>query len=145
MNNETISQTTFTKALLTSVFVGFFITIICLFYDVIFRESTGYYPADYINVSSLIFAVNLIFVLMGAVYFIFIRNFKKGDVLFSILFGVLTIFCAWRADYANMQNNHVLSAEFRTLLIGIIVLLGIGATLAVPLLYHNKKFLDYFI
>ena len=144
MNNETISQTTFTKALLTSVFVGFFITIICLIYDIIFRESTGYHPADYINVSSLIFGINLIFLVIGAVYFLFVR-YRKGDILFSILLGVITIICVWRADYANMGNSHVLSTEFRTLLIGTIVILGIGATLVVPVLFHNKRFLDYFI
>jgi len=40
-----------------------------------------------------------------------------------------------------MQNNATLTAEFRTLLIGTIVIMGIGIEL-VPLLFHNKKFVD---
>jgi hypothetical protein len=134
-------QSPLSKAILTSVFVGFFATIVCLIYNIIFRESTGYLPADFINVSSLIFAVNLIFLVIGLLYFFFLRSFKRADVVFEILFGLLTIFCAWRAAHAHMENNPILTSEFRTLLVGVIIIMGIGAEL-VPLLFHNKKFED---
>ena len=137
MNHE-FHQSPFSKAVLTSVFVGFFATLICLVYNIIFRESTGYRPADFINVSSLIFVVNLIFLVVGLIYFFFLRTFKKGDVVFEILFGLLIIFCAWRAAHAHMQNP-TLTSEFRTLLVGVIIIMGIGIEL-VPLLFHNKKF-----
>lgn len=134
-------QSPLSKAILTSVFIGFFATILCLIYNIIFRESTGYKPADFINVSSLIFAVNLIFLVIGLIYFFLLRSFKKGDVIFEIVFALLIIFCAWRASYAHMENSRVLSSEFRTLLIGTIIIMGIGIEL-VPLLFHNKKFED---
>lgn len=140
MNYE-FHQSPLSKAILTSVFVGFFATIICLVYNIIFRQSTGYQPADFINVSSLIFIVNLIFLVVGLLYFLFLRSFKKGDVVFEVLFGIIIIFCAWRADHANMMNNPTLTSEFRTLLIGTIIIMGIGIEL-VPLLFHNKKFED---
>lgn len=133
-------QSSFSKAILTSVFIGFFTTIVCLIYNIILRESTGYLPADFINVSSLIFVVNLIFLIIGLLYFVLMR-FSKGDMIFEILFVVLTIFCAWRASFAHMENNSVLTSEFRTLLIGTVIIMGIGAVL-VPLLFHNKKFED---
>lgn len=134
-------QSPLSKAILTSVFIGFFATILCLIYNIIFRESTGYKPADFINVSSLIFAVNLIFLVIGLIYFFLLRSFKKGDMIFEIVFALLIIFCAWRASYAHMENSRVLSSEFRTLLIGTIIIMGIGIEL-VPLLFHNKKFED---
>jgi hypothetical protein len=138
--NYDYHQSPLSKAILTSVFIGFFATIVCLIYNIIFRESTGYKPADFINVSSLIFAVNLIFLIAGLLYFFFLRSFKKGDLVFEILFGLLIIFCAWRAAHAHMINP-TLTSEFRTLLIGTILITGIGIEL-VPLLFHNKKFED---
>jgi hypothetical protein len=54
------------------------------------------------------------------------------------LFALLIIFCLWRAVHAHMINS-TLSSQFRTLLIGVIVIIGIGIEL-VPLLFHNKKF-----
>ena len=140
MNYE-YHQSPLSKAILTSVFVGFFATLVCLIFNIIFRESTGYLPADFINVSSLIFVVNLIFLIAGLLYFFFLRSFKKGDLIFEVLFGALTIFCAWRASYVHMENSRVLSSEFRTLLIGTIIIMGVGIEL-VPLLFHNKKFED---
>jgi uncharacterized membrane protein len=131
-------QSPFSKAILTSVFVGFFATLVCLIYNIIFRESTGYLPADFINVSSLIFAVNLIFLIVGLLYFFFLRSFKKGNLVFAVLFGLLIIFCAWRAAHAHMENPTTTS-EFRELLVGVIIIMGIGIEL-VPLLFHNKKF-----
>jgi len=104
----------------------------------IFRESTGYKPADYINVSSLIFAVNLIFFGAGLVYFFLLRAFKRGDMIFEILFGLVILFCAWRATHAHLTNATDTS-EFRTLLIGVIIIMGIGIEL-VPLFFHNKRF-----
>jgi hypothetical protein len=133
-------QSPLSRAILTSVFVGFFATIVCLLYNIIFRESTGYKPADFINVSSLIFAVNLIFLVAGLLYFLVLRSFRKGDIVFEIVFGLLIIFCAWRAAHVHMQNP-TLTSEFRTLLIGVIIIMGIGIEL-VPLLFHNKKFED---
>jgi hypothetical protein len=139
--NYDYHQSPLSKAILTSVFIGFFATLVCLIYNIIFRESTGYKPADLINVSSLIFAVNLIFFIAGLLYFVFLRSFKKGDMIFEIVFGLLTIFCAWKASHAHMENSRVLSSEFRELLIGIIIIMGIGLE-SVPLLSHNKKFED---
>lgn len=139
MNYE-FQQSPLSKAILTSVFIGFFATLVCLVYNIIFRESTGYLPADFINVSSLIFAVNLIFLVVGLLYFFLVSVFKKGDAVFEILFGLLIIFCTWRAAHAHMQNA-TLTSEFRTLLIGVIIIMGIGIEL-LPLLFHNKKFED---
>ena len=138
--NYDYHQSPLSKAILTSVFIGFFATIVCLIYNIIFRESTGYKPADFINVSSLIFGVNLIFLIAGLLYFFFLASFKKGDLIFAVLFGLLIIFCGWRATNAHMINP-TLTSEFRTLLIGTIIIMGIGIEL-VPLLFHNKKFED---
>lgn len=134
-------QSPVSKAILTSVFVGFIATIVCLIYNIIFRESTGYLPADFINVSSLIFGVNLIFFVIGLVYSFLHSSFKRGDLFFEVIFGAIVVLCAWRAAYVHMQNNGTLTSEFRTLLIGVIIIMGIGIEL-IPLLYRNRKFVD---
>ena len=133
-------QSPLSKPILTSVFIGFFATIVCLIYNIIFRESTGYKPADFINVSSLIFAVNLIFFGAGLVYFFLLRAFRRGDMVFEILFGLIILLSLWGAIHAHMINPHETS-EFRTLLIGTIIITGLGIEL-VPLFFHNKRFVD---
>ena len=133
-------QTPFSKALLTTVFTGFFSTIICLFYNLIYRQETGFEPSIIINVSSLIFGVNLFFLVTGMIYSGFIKMFKKADILFIVIFSLLTIFFAWKAEGVNRSADHEISLQFRGLLLGIILIVGISVSFGVPFLFHNRKF-----
>lgn len=137
-------QSPFSKAMLTGVFVGFVITVICLIYNVIYRDSTGFLPADFINVSSLIFAVNLLFWLIGIVYFILLNNFKKGDIFFLVLFGLFAAFCIWRTATIHRWNDAHLNAQFKGLMEGILIIMTIGIFI-IPYLFHNKKFEEHII
>lgn len=130
----------FTRAMLTGLFVGIIATVFCLFYDVIFRESTRFSLGPLINVSTLIFAVNLLFFVIGIVYYGFLKAFKKGDVFFIIAFALLTIFCIWKAEGVHRSDDQLLNSEFKELLLGVIIILGVAASFAIPYLFHNKKF-----
>ena len=129
----------FTRAMLTGLFVGFIATIICLAYNIFYRESTGFSPADFINVSSLIFAVNLLFWVIGIIYYLFFKYFRKGDTIFFVVFILLVALCIWKSAEANRSTIHEINVQFRGLLLGIVIILGIGALL-IPVLFHNKRF-----
>jgi hypothetical protein len=129
----------FTKAMLTGLFIGFFATVVCLAYNVFYRESTGFSPADFINVSSLIFAVNLLFWVLGIIYYLFFKYFRKGDTIFFIVFVLLVAYCIWKSAEANRSDIHEINVQFRGLLLGIVIILGIG-TLLIPVAFHNKRF-----
>jgi hypothetical protein len=132
----------FYRSFMTSVFVGIFITLATMFYDIIFVEYLKFPLSAIINVSSLIFAVNLLFLVIGAVYYFFVQNFRKGDVFFIALFTLLTIFLVIKAFSINRTDDEKINVEFRYLLSGIIIITGIGASFVIPYLFHNKKFED---
>ena len=138
MNYE-FNQSVFSKAILTALFIGIVDTVICLAYNIFYREHTGFMMQDYINVSSLIFAVNLIFTVIGIIYFVLLKSFRKGDLVFIVVFALLTIFCVWKVLTGQRTDNHELNVAFRGLLTGIIVIMGLSA-LAVPYLFHNRTF-----
>src|SRR6185295_1336855 len=132
----------FYRAMMTGFFVGFMATLVCLAYNIIYRDSTGFPLSAFINVSSIIFLVNILFPILGIIYYGFISSSKKADVLFIILFLLLTVFFIWRTELVRRTNDHLLNSEFRNLLLGIVIILGISASIFIPLLYHNKKFTD---
>jgi len=132
----------FYRAMMTGFFVGFMATLVCLAYNIIYRDSTGFPLSAFINVSSIIFLVNILFPILGIIYYGFISSSKKADVLFIILFLLLTVFFIWRTELVRRTNDHLLNSEFRNLLLGIVIILGISASIFIPLLYHNKKFED---
>lgn len=132
-------QTPFSKAILTSVFVGFVTTIICLIYNIVYRGETGFPQNDIINVSTLIFAVNLLFIVIGFIYYPFMNSSKKSELIFVVAFILLIAIGAWRAESVVRSTDHEQTLQFRGLLLGIIIITGIGI-LSIPFLFHNKKF-----
>jgi len=134
----------FSGALLTGVFAGFAGTIICLAFNIIYRDDTGFLPSALINVSSLIFAVNILFVFIGLAYFVCLRYLPKGDAFFEAIFVLLTAFCLLGVAGVHRSDNAVVNHQFKGLLSGVIIILAV-CTLAMPVLYHNKSFREHVI
>jgi hypothetical protein len=139
MENE-FKTSIFYRAFMTSVFVGIFATLLTMVYDLIFVEYMGFPLSAIINVASLIFAVNLVFLVVGLFYYYFISSFRKGDIVYMIVFVLLTLFCIWKAEAVHRSDDAAVNLQFRHLLSGIIIIMGILAVFVVPFLYHNKSF-----
>lgn len=133
-------QTRFSDVVLTSVFAGLVTTILCMIYYLGYKEVTGYPFSSLLNVSSLIFGVNTLFVTVGCVYYLFIYYFKKADLVHIIFFVLITAAAVWFASTTHRSDNSFLNGEFHQLLIGLLIIMGAVATIGLPLLYHNKKF-----
>ena len=142
MNNQS-NQVPFEKAFLTALFTGIIATIFCLGYNIWFRMSTYYGPSDFINVSSIIFIVNILLMIAGVVYFALKSWSRRGDLIYSLLFVVFFAFCIWRTMGMHRFTDLKLNKEFITLLNGTILIVGV-ATLCIPYIYNHKKILDLF-
>lgn len=133
-------KSTFYRALMTGLFVGIIDTLICLLFNLFYRESTGFSPSAIVNVATLIFFINLLFPLIGIIYNGFLKASRKGEIGFIILFILLTGLCIWLAEGVNRTDDATLNTEFRTLLLGIVLVLGLSAAFLLPYLFHNRNF-----
>jgi hypothetical protein len=129
----------FYRATLTALFSGIMATVLCLGYDIFYRDATGFELSGFITVSSIIFIVNIIFLIAGIIYAIFLDLFKKADLVFDVVFLLLIAFLIWVTLGIQRSPIHAESVQFRGLFIGILVIIGIGM-IAIPVLYHNRKF-----
>jgi len=127
-------------AVLTSVFAGFATTLLCMIYYLAYKEVTGYPFSSLLNVSSLIFGINTLFVTIGCVYYFFIYYFRHANLLYMLISAVLTAAGIGYASTMHRSDNGFLNGEFHQLLIGLLVIIGAAATIGVPFLYQNKKF-----
>ena len=139
MNYEN-GQTAFSKAFLTALFVGIITSVICLIYYAIFRAETGMLTAAIINVASIIFGVNSLFLLLCILYYFLRQLNSTGEIIYIAGLILLTIFFSWKAETVVRSSDHALAIEFRELLLGIVLIVGIAAAIVVPYLFHNKKF-----
>lgn len=127
--------------MMTGLFIGIIDTVICLFFNVFYRSYTGYFPSELINVSSLIFMINLLQTIVGIIYFLFLKAFKKGDAVYLTVILLLTAFLAWKSATVNRFEDAHVNQGFHGLLTSIVLILGISAAL-IPLAFHNRKFLE---
>jgi hypothetical protein len=140
MTNE--QENIFTRAMLTGLFVGVVDTLICLSYNIGYRDLTGYTPSALINVSSLIFGVNLILLLIGMLYFVFIRLFGKRDIVFIAVFVLLTLFLIWKANIGHRFEDYALNKEWKGLILGVVAILGVSASV-LPFCFRSRFFEKY--
>ena len=129
----------FYRATLTAVFSGIMATILCLAYDIFYRDATGFSLSGFITVSSIIFIVNIIFLVAGIFYAIFLGSFKRADLIFDIVFLALIAFIIWVTLGIQRSPIHEEAVQFRGLFIGILVIIALGM-ISIPMLFHNKKF-----
>ncbi|HUB61936.1 MAG TPA: hypothetical protein VL978_14580 [Puia sp.] len=139
MNNDRYSI--FFKAMMTGLFVGIIDTVICLGYNIGYRNYTGYLPSSLINVSSLIFAVNLLMLIIGIIFFLFLSTFKRGDLIFGLAAIAVTAWLIWKTATLTRFGDPKLDSGFRGLLGGILLILG-ASTASIPLLYRSQRFVD---
>lgn len=140
---DPIHQTRFSSALLTSLFAGLVATILCMTYYLGFKEVTGFPYSAIINVSSLIFVINILFVIIGLIYSFFVKFSRKGEAQFIILFVVITLVLVFAAMNSHRSGDPLLNHEFHELLAGLVIIIGISAFALIPLLFHNRKFIDH--
>lgn len=142
MDGYNFRKSVFYRAFMTAVFVGLIATVVTMLYDLIFVQYLGFPLSAIISVSSLIFGVNIIFLIVGVLYYLFVASLKKGDIFFILLFVLLTAFLAWRSEHAHRTLDYTVNHQFRNLLAGIVIIIGTMAAFLVPWLYHSKKFED---
>lgn len=129
-----------TIALFAGVFTGFVTTLANLIYDFIYRGITQYDFSEIINVSSIIIFTMVLLTLAGIIYYFVAKYVRRGDILFSVLYIIITIVLGMlllKAEYSAP-----LSGGFKWLSFGETVITGLASALAVP---YFAKHHDFFL
>jgi hypothetical protein len=136
------SDNFFSKAMLTGLFIGIVDTLICLAYNIGYRDVTGYIPSAIINVSSLIFGVNLLLLVIGMLYFVFFKIFGRRDYVFILTILALTAFFVWKTDTGHRFADGLQNGQWKGLLGGILLILGASAV-SLPFCLRSRFFEKY--
>ena len=139
-----IKANPFDKVMMTAVFLGIIVTIVALAFDASFLESTGFPFTSIINVSSLIFSITLVFMVIAVVYYALSHWLKYGSMLFIGLFVLITVLLLVKVAGIHRTDNQHLNHEFRQLLSIIILMVMVGA-IFLPFLVNNRKFREHVI
>lgn len=128
---------------MTCVFAGLIGTVLCMIFDLVFVQVMRFPFSSIINVSTLIFTINIVFLVIGALYYWSVKFSIGGETVYIILFVLLTAFMLMKIQRYDRSTNVVINTQFRWLSSVITLILGGLAAIAVPLLYHSRKFDEY--
>ena len=127
--------------MMTGLFIGIIDTVILLAYNIGYRDETGYIPSEIVNVSSLIFAVNILLTVVGIFYYFFIRYIRGADIVYEIVILALTAWIAVKAFSGVRFNDAHLDKGWHGLAGGIVLVLGLSSA-CLPFCYRSQKFQD---
>lgn len=133
----------FYRSFMTCVFAGLAGTVLSMIYNLFFAEVLNFPLSSIVNVSTLIFAVNITFVVIGFLFYGFISSFRRGETVYMAVFLLLTAISIWKIQGVHRTNNDAINIQFRYLSSGIVIILGLLASVGVPFLFHNKQFDKY--
>jgi hypothetical protein len=135
-------QTNLSKAIFGGLFAGLIACGISELYNIIFRYTTNYQPADLMNVETLIFAPVFFCVIAGIIYFILTKFSKKGRLIYTILFILITISVSFSALNMHLTESVLLIHQFRELFISIVIIIGVTATFILPYVTKHDALID---
>lgn len=142
---QDFQKSIFDRSIMTCVFVGIVGTLLSMFYDLAFVEFLQYPLSTIINVATLIFGVNLVFLVIGFLFYGLSTSSRYGERIYIAVFILITAFFTWKIQGVHRTNNELINEQFRYLLSGIVIILGLLASVAVPFLFHNKQFNKYVV
>lgn len=140
---ESPYRTRFSDMVLTGLFAGMAATLLCMIYYLAFKSITGFPLSSLLNVSSLIFVINVIFLCIGFLYYWLSDKSKKPDLLYIIVSIALTAIAIVLTFTAHRSDIKLINNEFHELLSGILVIMGLTAAFGIPFLYHNRYFNEH--
>ncbi|HXB05482.1 MAG TPA: hypothetical protein VNW04_00155 [Puia sp.] len=133
------------RSVMTGLFVGIADAFICLIYNIAYRSSRHYFSSTLLNVSYLIFGMLFIFFLIGLAYMVIRQFFRNGDLIFFIVFVMLTVWVLWAIHWAHFSADAIEDASLRGEYTGVAIIAGISAAAGIPLLHRSRKFELYIV
>lgn len=138
-----VNYDTFTKCMLTSLFVGITAVYINLAFDMLFRYFTRYNLSAIINVSSIIMGCVILLLICGVFFYGFKRLFKgSASAIFGIVFIAITAFAVYKVSGVVRSPIYKETVQFREELSGILAINGILAAIFIPFLYTKDKLIS---
>jgi hypothetical protein len=137
--NYDYEPTEFSKSVLAGVFSGIAATLTILIWNFYYRGVSGFSLSDIINVSSVIFVSVLLLTVGGLLVHVFHHYIKQGTIVYIVISVLITILLIYMLQGVERSPNPTIAAQFRKLMLGVTIIMGIYWSFVIPYLYNSDK------
>lgn len=137
--NYDYEPTEFSRSVLAGVFAGIAATLTILIWNFYYRGLTGFSLSDIVNVSSVIFVSVLFLTIGGLLFHVFHHYIKQGTIVYIVVSVLLTILAIYMLQGVQRSPNPTIAAQFRKLMLGVTIIMGVYWCFVIPYLYKSDK------
>jgi len=137
--NATFRNLSPARALIAGLFCGFISAGLIILYAMIYREVTGFGKIIAIGPLAVFIGVPITLVIISSFYFLFVHFLAKGELLYKILFSLLTIGGILIITNFDLSGGGTLLSLPHGFLFGLIIITGLNAAFFLPYLAHHPK------
>ncbi len=130
--------TNFSKCVLAGLAVGITGAVLNIIYNTVYREVTEYSFSEIINAYSLTLGTSLLLLLIGMLYYVLDKTMKKGSVVFTALFIVITAICIL-LTLRNAGSDTINDNGAKGLYLGLEIIMGVLIAFLLPYLAKHPK------
>jgi hypothetical protein len=127
------------KSLLAGLLTGIITAVVILVFNVMYRKGNEFYTYDIVMPFSIFLFCPLFELLAGGVYYLIATHLRKGRMVFTTIFIVLTLVGALATAFTNNSHEEFTLAGFRGLFTGIELILGLLGAFLIPYFVRHPK------
>jgi len=128
---RTLVPINFDRCIMGGLFTGIIAAVVAIVFNVIYRGQTNLIAFAVVMPISIFTAFPFFNLGIGALYFLFVHNHKKGARTFIIVFLLATVISIVLTRYTGDRTDHLVY-EFKGLVVGLEIIEGVLGAFLIP-------------
>ncbi len=138
MKNK-VKKLSLSSSLLAGLLSGIISALLIVIFIYLYRKATGYDQINAIDPMLVFIGLPVIMIIAGSIYYLLVRNVVKGELIFIMLFSLITIVGILVVTNLKSSGNETLLTIPNGLLFGLFILTGLSICVFLPYLAHHPR------
>jgi hypothetical protein len=140
--NYDYPQSDLSRGVLSGLFTGIVSAAVNLLFMLIYRGITGFQDFNGIDITVIIFGSMLLSIACGIIFYFFVHYMKKGISFYRIIVFAITVLIVYFGLTLRRSIIGDVPNEFRVLVIGTQVFIGLLAAFLIPYLFRHDRLIS---
>jgi len=124
------------RCLLGGLFTGIIAAVVAIIFNRIYRGETNLIAFAVVMPISIFTAFPFFNLIMGGVYFLFIRNLRRGARVFIVVFLLAALSSIVLTRYTGSRTDHLV-VQFKGLVVGLEIIEGVLGAFLIPFFVNH--------
>ena len=137
--NYDYQQTGLSRSVLSGLFSGLVCAVLNLVFVVVYKSIVKFQEIYPVDITIIVFGSVLLSIACGIIFHLFVHYFKKGIPFYRLSVLAVTILIIYVGITLRHTVQDVVPFEFRFLVIGTQVIIGLFAAFLIPYLFRHEN------